>query len=70
MIVDKPELAPEVYNHGLDLLKFAPIPHWENVEYGKGLNKVYDILAKKEYDIVTYSDREAVFVIDDLVEII
>jgi len=39
-ILDEPEKAPEVVYEGLDLVDFAPIPHWGVEKYMGGLREI------------------------------
>lgn len=60
--LDHPERAPEKIDEGLGVIDFAPIPHWENVEFQSGLVNIKNKFEEKGIVTYTITDDEALFI--------
>lgn len=68
--LDHPERAPEKVDEGLDVIDFAPIPHWKNQEFQEGLQNIKNKFEEKGVKTYTITDEQGLFVDDKKIELI
>lgn len=63
--LDEPKRAPEIVNKGLGLIDFAPIPHWNVMQYRQGLERIKNKFDESGIETVPFGDDEAIFVVGE-----
>lgn len=69
-LIDSPEKAPGVVNHGLELTNFIVIPHWGNKKYQELLEKTRQEYSNQRLKTEVLRDGEVMFIEGDKFEII
>lgn len=69
-LADKPELAPTVVKHGLELTDIIIVPHWNNPKYQSVLEKIRELYLQQNLTVYPLSDGQVMIVDGNKREII
>lgn len=61
-LADKPELAPAIVAHGLELTDIIVIPHWDNVKYHEVMEKIRNMYIAQNLTTYPLNDGQVMFV--------
>lgn len=67
---DKPELAPEIVDRGLELTNLIIIPHWDNPKYQKILEKIRNLYISQNLTTHTLNDKQVMFVDGEYIDLV
>lgn len=70
MLADKPELAPAIVTHGLELTDIIIIPHWDNAKYHEVMEKIRNMYLIQNLVTYTLNDNQVMFVDGSVIEIV